>query len=330
MSLSTVDLLLGKVVSILENEASLLSGVRNEIVEIKLELNSMRSFLEDADKTGSVHSEAKNDWVANVRDIACEIEDVLHDFMYHMSKQQQWRGNKYTSFFLKGICFPQNLFFRHKTAGKLQEIKKRLTNIENRNQRYGVNQLEGKDERNIEGMLGNYDPNWLKNESESSLFLKDDDLVGIEKTQHELVGWLTNGELQRIVISVVGMGGSGKTTLVANTFNKEIVKHHFDCSAWITVSQEYAVEELLRSMIKEMYKKTNEKNIVNLNPMSYRDLAEMLENYLQTRRYLIVLDDVWSLNLWQQISRVLPNGRNGSRVMITTRMSDVASFQFGV
>ncbi|XVF42762.1 hypothetical protein PTKIN_Ptkin01aG0390400 [Pterospermum kingtungense] len=109
MASSAVDLLLGKIVSILENEASLLSGVRDEIIEIKLELNSMRSFLEDADRTARLHSQRKNDWVANVRDIACEIEDVLHEFMYQGSKQQQWRGNKYTSFFLKGIHFPQNL-----------------------------------------------------------------------------------------------------------------------------------------------------------------------------------------------------------------------------
>ncbi|XWS57972.1 hypothetical protein CRYUN_Cryun09bG0219300 [Craigia yunnanensis] len=59
-------------------------------------------------------------------------------------------------------------------------------------------------------------------------------------------------------------------------------------------------------------------------------MLEELEKYLQARRYLIVLDDVWSLNLWQQISRVRPNGRNGSRVMLTTRMGEVASFQFGI
>ncbi|XWS57973.1 hypothetical protein CRYUN_Cryun09bG0219400 [Craigia yunnanensis] len=329
MSLSTVDLLLGKIISILENEASLLSGVRDEINEINLELNSMRSFLEDSYRTAGQHSQAMNDWVANVRDIACEIEDVLHEFMYHMSKQQQWRGNKYTSFFLKGIHFPHNLFLRHKTADKLQKINKKLINMQNRNKRYGVNQLEGKDDEKMKGMPHNYDPNWLKTKSESSLFLKDDDLVGIETTQSKLLSWLADGELQRIVISVVGMGGSGKTTLVANTFNKEKINQHFECYAWITVSQQYAVEELLRSMIKEIVKETNEKNLVNMKSMSYRDLGEMLKNYLQTRRYLIVLDDVWSIELWKLISRVLPNGRNGSRLMITTRMRDVASFQFG-
>ncbi|XVF42773.1 hypothetical protein PTKIN_Ptkin01aG0391600 [Pterospermum kingtungense] len=184
MASSAVDLLLGKIASILENEVSLLSGVRDEIIEIKLELNSMRSFLDDADRKAGLHSQRKNDWVANVRDIACEIENVLHEFMYHRSKQQRWKGNTYTSFFLKGIHFPQNLLLRHKTAEKLRNINKKLTNMHNRNERYGVNQLEGKDEKRG-GRHETYDPNWLKNESESALFLRDDDLAGIERTQNE-------------------------------------------------------------------------------------------------------------------------------------------------
>ncbi|XVF42770.1 hypothetical protein PTKIN_Ptkin01aG0391300 [Pterospermum kingtungense] len=316
MASSALDLLFGKIVSILENEASLLSGVRDEIKEMERELDSMRSFLVDAERAGH-YSQAEEKWVANVRDRACEIEDVLDEFICHMSKQQQqWRRNKFTSFFLRGIHFPKNLILKHKTAAKLQKINKELINMQNRNQRYGLNQLKGKDEE--------MDPNLLKNESESCLFLKDDDLVGIEKTQYDLLNWLTDGELQRTVISVVGMGGSGKTALVANTFNKERIKQHFECCAWITVSQQYALEELLRSMIKQF---TETKNLENLNAMSYRDLGETILNYLQTRRYLIVLDDVWSIETLQLVSRVLPDGRSGSRVVITTRMVDVASFQ---
>ncbi|XVF06758.1 hypothetical protein REPUB_Repub06bG0078200 [Reevesia pubescens] len=332
MALSTSDLLFGKILSMLENEASLLSGVGAEINEIKLELNSMRSFLEDADDRTRAPSKTENDWVAGVREIASQVEDIIDKYMYDMNKQQQWKG-ELASFFLKGVHFPQNLWWKYKLGRKLRDINEKIKSIPERSQRYGVYQLEGsRRDRRTEGRLvGNYDLNWLKNESESSLFVKDDDLVGIKKTQRELLGWLTNGgDLERTVISVTGMGGSGKTTLVANTFNKQIVKQHFDFCAWTTVSQQYAIEDLLRSMIREIYKKNNEQTPLNLNTLSYRDLGEKLVKYLQARRYLIVLDDVWSLNLWQQISRVLPNGRNGSRVMLTTRIGEVASFQFGI
>lgn len=318
--LSTLDFLYGKIFSILENEALLLSGVRDEVNEMESELNRMRSFLQDADRTAGVHSQTKKDWVANVRVIACEIEDVLDEFMYHMSKQQQWRGSKYKSFFLKGIHLPKNLILKHKIANTMKKINKRLANMQIRNQRYGVDDhLKGKDET-IEGSLN--DPNWLKIESESSLFLQDNDVVGIEKPQYDLLNLLTDGGLQRTVISVVGMGGSGKTTLVANTFKKERIKQHFECCVWITVSQQCALEELLRSIIKEFNK--NKNSSLDLSTMDYKDLGETILSYLHSRRYLVVLDDVWETDILHKICKLLPDKGNGSRVMITTRMSDVA------
>ncbi|KAH1090776.1 hypothetical protein J1N35_018033 [Gossypium stocksii] len=70
------------------------------------------------------------------------------------------------------------------------------------------------------------------------------------------------------------MGGSGKTTLVANTFNKQSVKQHFDFCSWITVSQQYAIEELFRSMVKDIYKQKNEEVPMHVDTMTYRALLE--------------------------------------------------------
>ncbi|KAK9995138.1 hypothetical protein SO802_024841 [Lithocarpus litseifolius] len=83
------------------------------------------------------------------------------------------------------------------------------------------------------------------------------------------MGWLMDG-VGQTVISIVGMGGSGKTTLVANTYNNDDVKKHFDCCAWITISQAYELEDLLRSMVKRFYKSMNEVDPTNLTSMNYR------------------------------------------------------------
>ncbi|OMO69886.1 Disease resistance protein [Corchorus capsularis] len=321
MESSIADLLLGKIVSILENEVALLSGLRDEINEIKLELTSMRSFLEDADK-GGVHGKTEGSWISSVRDMVYEVEDIIDEFMYHVNKQKQ------LGFFSKAIQCPGTLLLKRKVAVKLQDINKRIKSIAERSQRYGgVNRLGG-----LGGIPSNSDPNWLRNYSESSLFLKDDDLVGIEKTQKKLLGWLLNGEPRRTFVSVVGMGGLGKTTLVANTFKKQIVKQHFECCAWITVSQQYGISEILKSMVKEVYKNANdhEQTPKNLSSMSYIDLVETLVKMLQTKRYLIVLDDVWHINFWNDIKVALPTNVTGSRILLTTRMEDIASFEFDV
>ncbi|KAK8564476.1 hypothetical protein V6N12_036599 [Hibiscus sabdariffa] len=328
----SLDLITGKVVSVLENEALLLTKVGAEIDEIKLELKAIRAFLEDADRGLGVVplSETDKQWVASVRDIAYEVEDVVDEFVYHFNQQQHWRG-KPSRFFFKLIHFPKDLLVKHQVAVKLKGINKRIKSISDRNQRYRVSLSESrKSDKQIGGEY--HRNNWVKNLSESTLFFKDDDLVGTDKAQSELLGWLMDQELQRTVISVVGMGGLGKTTLVANTFNKQVVKQHFDCCAWITVSQQYVVTDLFKSTIKGLYNKAKEKinPLINLDSMSYLELLEELVNFLQPRRYLIVIDDVWSTHLWQDISIALPANMNGSRILLTTRKEDIASFEFGV
>jgi disease resistance protein RPM1 len=55
------------------------------------------------------------------------------------------------------------------------------------------------------------------------------------------------------VISVVGMGGLGKSTLVKKVYYDSDVKKHFKFRAWITVSQSFKREDLLKDMIKQLF-----------------------------------------------------------------------------
>ncbi|KAK9030336.1 hypothetical protein V6N11_031763 [Hibiscus sabdariffa] len=50
---------------------------------------------------------------------------------------------------------------------------------------------------------------------------------------------LIHGEPNRTVISMVGMGRVGKSTLIRKVVDEHITMGHFDCHAWINVSQSY-------------------------------------------------------------------------------------------
>ncbi|KAJ0045935.1 hypothetical protein Pint_03762 [Pistacia integerrima] len=56
------------------------------------------------------------------------------------------------------------------------------------------------------------------------------------------------------------------------------------------------------------------------------DANQKLHSYLQQKRYIIFLDGIWSNDEWNHIQHALPDGRPGSRTIISTRKGDVASY----
>ena len=207
MDQAVVELLIENIISILSNEASLLWGARDAIEDIKDELISMRSFLVDADRKG-VGSEGEKTWVANVRDMAYDVEDTIDYFMYHMNRQRI--GGRSSWILHHTIYFPKNLWVRRQTATKIQKMNGKIRGaIPERNQRYGIDHIKGTSSKENQKRVVRH--------AESSLFFTEDELVGIEKKRQSIMDWLMDGEPHQTVISIVGMGGSGKTTLAANT-----------------------------------------------------------------------------------------------------------------
>lgn len=81
--------------SALQNEASILGSVHDELNNLRLQLESMRSFLEDAERK-QLDSEVERTWVANVRDVAYQVDDIIDEFMYYV--HQQHSGGHFSQF----------------------------------------------------------------------------------------------------------------------------------------------------------------------------------------------------------------------------------------
>ncbi|KAK9922850.1 hypothetical protein M0R45_031291 [Rubus argutus] len=323
MASGAQHLLLGTIVRILANEVSSIAGICDQVKDIKEELESMKALLQDAEGK-KTHTKSEETWVASVRDSVYEVEDAIDEFIYNIYEEKT--GGRVTRWFHQTIHIPKNLWYRRQIANKLYKVKQTIKAISERNHKYGVGHVTA-----LEGTSNSPNvKNWMQYQSEASLFIKEDELVGIEAQKKILMGWLMNGDPNQTVIPIVGMGGSGKTTLVASTFNNDIVKRHFNCFAWITVSQTYVIEDLYRNLIKQFHESRNEEIPPGINAMSFRELLQMLANYLDSKSYLVVLDDVWDINLWSLVRLPLQDGQLGSRVVLTTRKQDIADHAFGV
>ncbi|XP_052201706.1 disease resistance protein RPM1-like [Diospyros lotus] len=304
MAYSAVNSVIQTLAPLIVNEARLLSNVRRDVASINAELESIKSFLKDADLRAETGDEIAMVWVKQVREVAYRIEDVIEEYMLDQGRRH---------------CF-NNLFRRVNIASQIQDIKQTIGEIKERADRYGFSVIQGLGSERIERMW--HDPRV------ASLFVEEDELVGIESRRDELIGQLISEESKRVVISIVGMPGVGKTTLTSKVYGKQTVAGHFDCCAWIPISRSYKSEEILGTMLKQFYQCGLRKSTTppEIDAMGQNSLVHKLKEFLTHNRYLIVFDDVWTSNFWEFIKHALPRNGKGSRVIITTRSEEVAVF----
>ncbi|XP_073126203.1 putative late blight resistance protein homolog R1A-3 [Henckelia pumila] len=139
----------------------------------------------------------------------------------------------------------------------------------------------------------------------------DDDLNSIKERLYE-----DSSKLQ--IIPIVGMGGIGKTTLARRAYQDSIISdQYFDKCAWITVSQEYQRKEVLSMLLKSLKNEQTDKSEAELAKLAYQTLIG--------RRYLIVVDDIWSTKAWDDLKMIFPDDGNGSRIMLTSRILEVSA-----
>ncbi|KAK4720921.1 hypothetical protein R3W88_011154 [Solanum pinnatisectum] len=60
--------------------------------------------------------------------------------------------------------------------------------------------------------------------------------------------------------------------------------------------------------------------------MDDNELADLVQKNLKGPRYLIVVDSIWSTDVWDSIRGIFPNYNNGSRLLLTTRETEVAKY----
>ncbi|XP_073121143.1 putative late blight resistance protein homolog R1A-10 [Henckelia pumila] len=157
-------------------------------------------------------------------------------------------------------------------------------------------------------------------------------MVGSDEKLKEILDILTGQQSNRQILAIVGMGGIGKTTLANNVYQHPLIKHHFDIRALATISQKYTARNIIYEMLSKIGQSRSESHLSDDQVCQAKcdtgeeRLGELLYKSLCDRRYLIVLEDLWSIGAWYELKRFFPDHcNNGSRIMITMREGNVAA-----
>ncbi|KAH6794732.1 hypothetical protein C2S52_005209 [Perilla frutescens var. hirtella] len=147
--------------------------------------------------------------------------------------------------------------------------------------------------------------------------VKKNRLVGFEDMEAKLTECLMEETNELDVISIIAMPGLGKTELAWKIYEAESIRYHFPTRIWVYVSHRFSRREVFLQILKNLI------TVQDISNLSDDKLAQTLRSRLEKERFLLVLDDVWSVDAWEEIKQVLPLSNRKAKVVITSRERNV-------
>ncbi|XP_066340456.1 putative disease resistance protein RGA3 isoform X2 [Miscanthus floridulus] len=334
-----------------EEEVSMLLGVSGEITKLDGTMESLKAFVSDAERR-RITDQSVQRCVNKLKDAMYDATDIMELCQLEAEERRELElgegGNreqnllaccqpllvclrnpivslitcggiqKMQDFFQRFLFCLRNPVFAHEMGSRIKELNQRLEGIFKEANNFKFDISLGSSKPELRNQTAGAELSSYKTISR----VDESAIVGeqIERDTKELVQVLTaddkNHDIK--VVSIVGTGGMGKTTLAQKIFNDAAIQKHFKTKRmWLSITREFDEAELLRTAIKHArgnHDGEQDKSI----------LTDALIDALSTMgRFLLVMDDVWCQKAWNDVLkdpvRIASKKQPGSRVLVTTR-----------
>ncbi|KAG5053917.1 hypothetical protein JHK85_006427 [Glycine max] len=262
--------------------------------KLETTLRVVGAVLDDAEKKQITNTNVKH-WLNDLKDAVYEADDLLDEVSTKAATQKK------VSYLFSGSS-------NRKIVSKLEDIIVRLES-----------HLKLKESLDLkESAVENV--SW---KAPSTSLEDGSHIYGREKDKEAIIKLLSedNSDGREVsVIPIVGMGGVGKTTLAQLVYNDENLEEIFDFKAWVCVSQEFDVLKVTKTITEAVTGKPSNLNDLNLLHLELMDK-------LKDKKFLIVLDDVWTEDYvdWSLLKKPFNRGIRRSKILLTTRSEKTAS-----
>nr|XP_023897230.1 putative disease resistance protein RGA3 [Quercus suber] len=297
-----VDIILKSTTSLIQEEFSQVHGVKEDIKDLESKLTSIQGVVEDAENK-QVNDPHLKDWLRKLQEAAFDAEDALDTFTTEASLWKQRQKED----IIQPHLSKSKISYKHEAVHYVKKITETFDRIA----------------KEMEGFHLDIKVNGREIESPNctGYFVYKSDVVGKEDDKERITHMLLSNEFDKgdiSVIPIIGMGGLGKTTLAQLVFNDNSVTGHFESRMWVCVTVQFDLTRILKEMIQFHSK-------MKLDDSSTSHLQSQLLEYLTGQRFLLVLDDVWTVDYlkWKPLKDLLKQRAKGSRVLVTSRITKV-------
>ncbi|PPS03175.1 hypothetical protein GOBAR_AA17503 [Gossypium barbadense] len=281
------------------DSTQLLSFAKQNQVGLELKkwrnlLLKIQAVLEEAE-TKQITDPLVKIWVSEVRVLAFDMEDILDEFPLLFDEAQTNNSSNMSCAWFAGTRRSHSMP-DYGIRSKIKDVTDRLQCISSEINGLGLNLTKI--------AVGAMSKSCRETEKE------------------DILQWLLKGDENGVSVTpIVGMGGMGKTTLAQLVYNDERVANHFAIKAWVCVSEQFDLMMVTRIILEKVLSNSYECSS-DLDSLQVR-----LKEELSGKKFLFVLDDVWSesYHQWDLLRRPFKAGAPGSKIIVTTRHCKVAS-----
>ncbi|KAH0455318.1 hypothetical protein IEQ34_015350 [Dendrobium chrysotoxum] len=314
----------------LEEQVRWQTGMKKELERLRENHPKIQAVVFAANQA-QISDPALNTWIWQLRDAIDEAYDVLDELEYMMLKEQlpknteETKKRKFMSFLFESprkiLKIGERVLKRDPKLKRLEEAVQKLDKVSADVTTF-LHLLESAKQEQKEQEVDFY-------EARETGSLPTNDLIGRGEAKEFVMQWLrkpsneprTSRYRNISLLSIVGHGGMGKTTLLQHVYEDEMTKE-FDLKMWVCVSNKFDVKKVIADMLESLKKERPRLETLEA-------LQDSLRTGIMSKKFLLVLDDIWENDeqdkkKWEKLLAPLAYGKIGSRILVTTRMDSVA------
>uniref|UniRef100_A0ACD5UJ53 Uncharacterized protein n=1 Tax=Avena sativa TaxID=4498 RepID=A0ACD5UJ53_AVESA len=332
---SVVEGALTKAQSAIEEEAKLRQSAQRDLVFITGEFEMMHSFLNVA-TTERVENRVVMTWVRQVRELAYDVEDCI-EFVVHLDSKTRWWWRMVPRWCMAP---PPAALYLDEAVDEIEQLKARVEDVSTRNSRYSLISDSGS-----KPIVTQHQPatpgGAALGATAFNMLVQARDAARRRQGLADLTQLITNEDNSKDsplqVISVWGTGGDlGTTSVIRRAFNDPEISQNFGCRSWVKLMHPFDPREFVRRFMAQVYANACKEqgarvgaHVLAKMEASQEELLEEFVKEVNSKAYLVVLENLTDMVDWDAVRTFLPDMKKGSWIIVSTQQFEIASLCVG-